>query len=296
AVGRAGMTGGVAFADPDEPADPTPLRRVVLPADKVADALKQARDGVFVQMPRKDFEALVRRAALAGKDGLQPPRLVEARYRAVLTDSPSLSGSAQWKLVNPSGKPALLRLQTADDALPRDGSPQTFNLAVTRPRFDNRSALLGDFPDPAAPGQRVLGLLVDQAGPQTLTFDWSARVEARPEGLQIDLRLPDSAASSLELEVPAGRTGTSPDNLVSGPHPAEVSGRRLWRVACGGKTSVPLLVRRSEGGRPLLLVKQKTSQKLTPDGVRSSTSFAIEALHQDVKELFIEADPSLRLE
>ena len=37
-----------------------------MPADKVADVLKTSHDGGLVQMPRKEFDALVRKAALAG--------------------------------------------------------------------------------------------------------------------------------------------------------------------------------------------------------------------------------------
>jgi hypothetical protein len=277
-----------AAADREELPDPLPLRRVVLPPARLAEVVRQARDGTWRQMPRRQFDALVREAARAVKHGQQPPRLVEARYRASLTEGLALVGTAQWKVLNPGARPALLRLQ-------EEGNP--FNLAVARPRYDNRDALLAEFPDPAGTGKAVLALLVDQPGAHTVTLDWSARAEVRPEGLQVDLRLPACPAAALELNLPADRSATTLDGtLVSGPHTAESADRRLWRIAVGGRSHVPLLVRRGGPGRnpPVLLARQKTVQKLTPDGLESSTTLTVEVLHQDIRELTIEHDPILR--
>jgi hypothetical protein len=276
-----------ASAEKEDLADPLPLRRVVLPAARLDAYLRQVREGVLRQMPRRDFDALVRSAALAVKQRQEPPTLVQALYRASLTDSPALVGTAEWKVVYRGAQPALLRLQQG----------QPFNLAIARPRYDNREALVAEFPDPASPGKQALALLVDQPGQHTVTLDWSARAEARPEGLQVDLRLPLCQAGKLELNLPADHSATTLDgSLVSGPHDAESADRKLWNVAVGGRTHVPLLIRRGGPGRtaPVLLARQKTVQKLTPDGLESSTVFAVEVLHQDVRELTVEFDPILR--
>src|SRR5438270_14041449 len=80
------------YAQPAE--DPIPLRRVVLPPERVAAELERAGRGALVPLPRDRFEELVRRAA-ASSARQPPPRLVEARYRATLADQP-LVGSAEW--------------------------------------------------------------------------------------------------------------------------------------------------------------------------------------------------------
>jgi hypothetical protein len=277
-----------AAADNQPLPDPLPLRRVILPPARLAEALRQANNGVLRQMPRREFDALVRDAARAVKLRKDPPRLVEARYRATLTEGLALMGTAEWKLLYRGDRPALLRLQ-------EEGRP--FNLAVSRPRYDNRDALLAEFPDPATPTRQSLALLVDQPGQHTVTLDWSARAEARPEGLQIDLRLPACPAALLELNLPADRTAATLDGtLVSGPHPAESADRRVWRIAAGGRSHVPLLIRRGGPGRgtAVLLARQKTVQKLTTDGLESSTTLTVEVLHQDVRELTLLVDPILR--
>src|SRR5207248_2962742 len=153
--------------------------------------------------------------------------------RASLTDAPALVGTAEWKVLHRGAQPALLRLQ-------EEGRP--FNLAIARPRYDNREALLAEFPDPAAAGKQSLALLVDQPGQHTVTLDWSARAEVRPEGLQVDLRLPASVAGKLELNLPVNHAATTLDgSLVSGPHESETADRKVWHIAVGGRTHVPLL-------------------------------------------------------
>ncbi|MFO0879014.1 MAG: hypothetical protein U0840_16850 [Gemmataceae bacterium] len=276
-----------AQAEPDPPADPIPLRRVLLAPDKLAAELAREKDGVLVRMARRDFEALVRKAAAVQGSAQAPPQLVEARYRASFGDSQALVGTAQWKVLHRGKGSALLRLTSEGNGC---------NLAVRQPRFDNRDALLAFFPEADGKG-RSLALLVDRPGDHTVTFEWSARSEARPEGLFVDLRLPECPAASLELELPADVHLALPEGtLASGPSPAQAPDRRLWRVACGGKTQLLLILRRTGPTRPapVLLAWQKVQQRLSPEGIESFSSFDLQSLHQDVRELVCEYDPLLR--
>src|SRR5262245_14246467 len=91
----------------DAPPDPFPLRRVLLPADRLPAELKRVKDGALTRMPRVELEALVRQAGRAVAAGRSAPRLVEARYSARLTDSGSLSGTARWKVHHGGAGPAL---------------------------------------------------------------------------------------------------------------------------------------------------------------------------------------------
>src|SRR5947209_10245719 len=82
-----------------DPPDPLPLRRVVLPPERVVAELERAGRGALVPLPRDRFEELVRRAA-AGVARQPPPRLVEAHYRATLAGQ-ALVGSAEWRVHHP---------------------------------------------------------------------------------------------------------------------------------------------------------------------------------------------------
>src|SRR5438067_4918484 len=148
--------------------DPLPLRRVVLPPERVAAELERAGRGALVPLPRDRFEELVRRAA-AGVARQPPPRLVEARYRATLADQ-ALVGGADWKVHHLGPAPGLLSLEPLQLALRRAVWP------------DNRPADLGDLdPRAAAPG---LELLVERPGGRSLTLDWSARGLPEPGRLR----------------------------------------------------------------------------------------------------------------
>jgi len=267
---------------PEPPvADPLPIRRVLLPADRLAAELERARRGVLVQLSRDDFEAKVRKAAQAGDPLKNPPRLVEARYRATLTET-ALTGTAEWKLTNPSGEPALLSLQP-------------LGLAVRQARWpDSKDAVLGDLD-----GSKEPQLLVEAPGEQSLFIDWSARSNPVPGGLRFSLDVPACAVASLEMDLPADREITaSPDSyLVSGPQPASAADRRTWRIGFGGRSQVNFIVRRFKGANlpvPLVLSRLQTRQELTPGQLQSDFDFDLEVRHGAVKELLFEATAGLR--
>ncbi len=279
------VLGAVATGAVSEEPDPLPLRRVLLPQSRWSEELKRLKEGVLTRLPRSQFEQLVREAA-RGKKALSAPKLIEARYRASLSESSALVGTAQWRVSLQGPAPALLKLT---------GEGASFNLAVKQPRLDNRDAILTTFSEGDGKG-RSLALYLDQPGEQTVTFEWSARTEPRPEGLLVDLRLPECPAGSLEVELPADRLLSLIDgSLVSGPHPTATPNRQLWRLPIGGKSQLTLLLRRAETeGSSLVLSWHKMTQRLSPDGLETTSLFNVEALGQDVRELVCEYDPLLR--
>jgi hypothetical protein len=248
-----------------------------VPPERVAEEMKRLKLGALVRLPRADLEARLRQAGPKAA-----PQLVEARYRAQFTDL-ALTGSGIWHLTHAGAGPGLLPLQPAGG---------TFNLALKQPRFGDREALIAEFDG------RGLSLRVDGPGEHALTFDWSARGEARPEGVQFDLKAPPCPIATLELDAPADRDVTALDGSpVSGPHPAEAARLRRWRVVLGGRPDVKLLVRPAEGnGRPapLILARQRTTQRLAPDGLEATFEFSLEVLRQAARELVCECDPALR--
>jgi hypothetical protein len=257
--------------------EPISVRQVLLSPERLPAELKRLADGLLVRLPKSEFEAKLKQA----RTPAVPPRLVEARYRAALADL-VLSGNAQWRVAYKGATPALLNLQP-------DGQP--FTLALLQPRWENREALIADFDG------KSLALLVDQEGERTVNVDWTARVEARPDGLHVDLRVPASPVAILELNLAADQSVASLDGAVaSGPHPAEKADRRLWKIVCSGKNQVRLVVRKGQGGAgpPLVLARLRTQQRMAPDGLDAEYAFDLEVLHQAVTELALVCDPNLR--
>jgi hypothetical protein len=263
---------------PDDLPDPLPLRRVLLPPERVPEEMKRLGQGLLKQLPRDDFEDLVQRAARAAEAAKKQPRLVESHYRARLVSS-DLTGTGSWKVLNPAAGTAVLPLAG-------------LNLALRQPRFENQAALVADL-DGRGPG-----LLLEHGGEHTAAFDWSARGERRPEGLTFALEVPPAPIAALELQVPADAAVTvaSDGCLLSGPAPAETADQRLWTINFAGRGQVRLIVRKTDGGgqHPLILAEQTTSQRVNPDAVEADFRFALQVLHGSAQELRCECDPALR--
>jgi hypothetical protein len=261
---------------------PPEFRRVLLRAEQLPAELERVRRGVLRQLPKTGFDDLVTRADAAAAALHDPPRLVEARYRAVLAGE-SLTGSAAWKVVHRHPIPGLLSLDPFSPALRKaawdDGSP----------------ALIGDFDvRPQAPG---VELFVGRPGAQGLTLDWSARGVPGPGGLRFDLRLPPCAVAVLDLDLPADREPAVPreDGLTTGPFPGPAADRRLWKIAFANAPQIDLTIRPTRSPLPpLILAKERTRQELTPGQTSCEFSFDIEAPHGGVRELAVRCDPGFR--
>jgi hypothetical protein len=84
---------------------------------------------------------------------------------------------------------------------------------------------------------------------------------------------------------------------VSGPLAAEKPEDRLWRIGFAGKSPVDLRIRRLEQPgqvSALLTARLESKQYLTPDGLEAEYLFQLRAMHQEVRTLECECDPSLR--
>jgi hypothetical protein len=267
--------------DRADDSDSLPIRRVLLPAERVAAEMERARLGVLKQMPLEDFEALVRSAGRTKATFRTEPRIIEAKYRARLENT-DLVGSVAWKVHNPGPAKRLLRLEP-------------FNLALQKPpTFENRPAFAGDFE------ARKPGLLLEEPGLRTVALDWSAHGEPGPEGISFDLNLPPATIAVLDLYLPTDHAVIrSPDNYTAtGPLPAETAEHRLWQIGFSGDAPLRLRVRRidkSGNGGVVLTSRLTAQQQLMPDGLEAEYTFAFEAIQQEVRELVCEYDPILRL-
>lgn len=261
--------------------DPLPLRRVVVPSQRVAAELEKVRRGTLVQMPRAAFEERVRKARQAAAARRDRPRLARASYTAELVGDALTSGSGQWdvRLAGP-----------VPDLLPLGG----LNLALHRAKWDHGAeAVLGDL-DGTGPT-----LLLERAGPASCFFDWSARGTETTAGLTFALHLPICPTTLLELKLPADRWLAVPrllGALVTGPLDSESPVKKLWRVQVTGASVVELTVRRvsADGGPPARLFAQaQARQFLAPGRATAEFEFQVEALHAAVRELVFEGDPGL---
>lgn len=266
--------------EPQKRADVLPIRRVLLPPERVAAEMERARLGALKQLSLADFEALVRRANRAVVALQEAPQLLEARFRARLEEN-DLVGSAEWNVHNPGPAARLLPFEP-------------FNLALRKqPRLENRDAFVGDFDG------NKLGLLLDESGRRSLVFDWSSRGEASPDGLRFDLQLPSCAIATLDLYLPVDRAVavSALGCTVSGPLAAEKTDERLWRIGLAGRSPIDLRIRRLEQpgqASALLTARLESKQHLTPDGLEAEYLLQLRAMHQEVRELECDCDPALR--
>src|SRR5262249_24035425 len=151
------------------------------------------------------------------------------------------------------------------------------------PKIAMKEAVLGDLDG----GQ--LGLWVEQTGPQTAYFDWTARGDPRPSGLHFELQVPACAVASLELRVPAGQVVSAIDDgcLVSGPQPAEKPELQLWRLDFAGRSQVFFVVRRSVEAKDqiqnLVLADGEARHTLKPELVWSDLEFLLLSLRQPIR-------------
>jgi hypothetical protein len=272
-------------AEPDTaPAEPPSLRRILIPADRVPAELERVRQGVLVKLPRADFEARVRRAAQAHENRRNPPRLIEARYRATLVGN-TLVGTGQWKVLQRSDV-GVLPVQPLTIALQK--------VRVQQAQAETTEAVLGDLDG------KSLGLLVEQPGEHNVFLDWTARGEPGSDGVRFDLQVPAGVVTSLELQAPAGEVVTvDPDTpaLISGPHPAEAPERRTWRLDFGSRAQARFLIRRvDDQGRPgaLVLAPLQTRQDLGPDMLRAEFKFNLEMVRTSRREFRLDCDPTLQ--
>ncbi len=251
---------------------PLPVEYIKSSPDNVAQDIDRNGLKAVEKLPLKDFEGRLRRARAASRPGAQ---LLEARYRAKLVDG-ALVGNGEWQARNAGAGPALLTLPS-------------LNLALRDPRVGNKAALLAEFEGPNA------GLLLDGPGTHSVTFDWSARGEPGPEGIQFLLRTPPCAIATLELTLPEDRVLVGEGVAISGPPETEAAG--LWKVSFARRPILDLRIkpRPASTDEPVVIVRKlDTNQRLTPDAVEANFTFDLEVPRGIVRTLTFDCDPALR--
>ncbi|MCE9531704.1 MAG: hypothetical protein K8T89_11365 [Planctomycetes bacterium] len=278
------------FLPIDEPLeDPFPIRRVLLPKDRLAAELERVKQGILVRLTRKEFEERVRQASRGLRQPVAPPRLLEATYHAKLLrdgfEDNALEGTAEWKIIHNGTGPALLPLDS-------------LQIALKEARWtDNRSALIG-FLDPKP--QSGMSLLVEEPGQHSLALEWSSRGIPEPGELRFDLTLPTSPIASMSLSLPKKMVPIllQDEPLLSGPFPIDGDERRQsWLITLGGLTHLELSLRPTKATGPAapILTTTNTRQDVFPGFVQQQSTFEFRVARGDVSELFLEYDPELAI-
>jgi hypothetical protein len=264
---------------PTDGADPVPIRRVLIPLERVYAEIERAGVKKLVHLSQQEFNARLRAARLAQTAQLEPPRLVETHYRASLIDS-VLVGSADWNLSQSGTSPGVLPVRP-------------FNLALRSATLDGAPAILGDVES------RSLGLLVETAGPHRLNLEWSVRGEARPNELRFDLRLPACVITTFDIDLPAGSqlSARRDQCLVSGPFPSKLPGRERWQLEVLNRSRFELFVRsanRQDRGEPLVVARVEERQNLTIDQVELIQDVKLEVNRGPMREFDFDLSPDLQ--
>jgi hypothetical protein len=273
----------ISAASPVAPVgDPFPIRRTFITGERLAAVLGQAAQGALTRLPRDEFEAKVRAAARAS--AARPPALIEAHYRATLTEG-GLTGTANWRVT--SAGPGLLPLEP-------------LRVALAAPKWANGIAAAIVRTEPAGGKPAAACLLVESAGDNTVSLNWSARGTEEPAAERFELTLPAAPIATLELDLPTDRVPAlaSPDQLLTGPLPGSTADRRIWRIGFGGQSRVEIAVRRpGRAGEPEPAVRANRAARydLTPGVANGIFEFTLEPIRGHRSEFLFNADPGLRI-
>ncbi len=289
---RASLVGGSAFVLPASESpewasiklpDPFPIRREFISSTRLETILADTAKGQLRQLPQREFELLVRAAALEKVASENPPKIVEAHYHATWASS-RLTGTATWKLVNTTRLPAAVSLEPLQLAmsLPKwqDDRPAKVFRAVPRNKKISELFLWAD----------------DPAGGQ-IECKWSVRGIEEPDEERFELAVPPTPIAHLELTIPADRLPSCsfPTVVITGPFPAENTNERLWRLSFGGLSKIPLAIRRplANVGTPAVRMTKSVRYALAPGEVRSTFELQLESAREPLREQTFQVDPAL---
>lgn len=249
-------------------------RYLLLQPERAAAELERVGQGALRAMSRREFESLYSRAREV-ESGRAQPQLLVSTYRARL-ENDNLVGEARWTIRKSERDADLLSLEP-------------MSAAIRSAKWsDGRTAQIGCF-SPAGGTQ----LLMDQAGDQSLTADWSARGLAEPNGCRFDVRFPHCAIATLELELPADRELriTGAGTILSGPTQGTDSPRRIWRVAFAGDNLGELRVAPAAATDALVLATVETQQEIQPAQTQCEFRFNLDVVKGPLRNLTLDCSP-----
>lgn len=251
-------------------ADPTPIRRELVPADRVP------MRGPLVRLSRDEFEAKVAAARPAPRP--DPPRLLSVNASARF-DNGSLSGTARWTIRHGGTAPGLLPVEP-------------LGVAVRSARWsDGAPAVIADLD--GEPHGSAFQLLVDRAGDRTLEIDWSA---AGTAGGRFDIRWPGAPVARIDLDLPAGLMPSVPTDrgIVGLARPgASANGRRVWTITGGGLSTMPLTIISEAGSNDDLIARSSLRVEVAGGQQEVTAELAVESRNR-FREIDVELPDGLQ--
>jgi hypothetical protein len=253
-------------------ADPFPIRRVLVPGDRLPATLKALPPGAVEKLSRAEFEAKVRAATRTAP--ATAPQLAEAQYTA--THGPDgLRGELTWAFLAPPGSPAG----------PADFPLGTLGLAL-------------DAPPTGAVALTAAGPVLRLVGPGPVKLAWSARGRPESGAERFTLAVPPAPLASLELDLPADREPALPPGSagveLSGMLPDAPTGRQRRRLLFPGGGRVEFVLRPVAGpagrGAPVL-VNRVLRYDLTAGVADFTHEFTLEPVRGLPEELEFTLDP-----
>ncbi len=259
--------------------DPIPLQRIFIPTNRIAKELDNQKNGILLELPRTEFEKLVKEVRNKNLSEKNSPELLKARYWATLRGKNLVEGGADWTLVNPNEMPALLPLDN-------------LNLPMRNVQMNGKPVVLG-FLDGKSPS-----LFLTKSGKQSLFFDWSLGSSSGRGELHFDFHVPACSLTSLELKIPVDYVVTVPGGKInlSGPENAGQKGFRLWTIQFSGKTRVSFKLYRIQGDNAnsaLKLARVAVNQAIKPNRIKTDFNYNIEVLHNVIDHLVLEYEEPL---
>lgn len=278
------LAGPVAVVQEPVP-DPFPLRRQFLTDDQL-DRLTADPRGPLRKLTKPEFEAKVRAAGEAVQLARTPPQVVSATYRGKYATG-RLTGTADWTVANPAGKPGLVPLDS-------------LRLAITDlTPADGRTALLfrGKPNGKELPGSY---LWVGGDRETAVAVGWSARGVEETDEEKFDLGVPSAAIATLELSLPNDRLPTLTTVggrriEATGPFPGGTDTERVWKWAVGGQSGVLLAVRPANTPGAEVSAARAAVFDLTPGEVRSAFDFTLDSPRGLVREHTFATDAGVKV-
>lgn len=260
-------------------------RRVFVPAEDLDSQIKG-----MIPLNREEFERRIADSTATEPGALvSHVRVQQATYNARLEGLQLVDGMAQLVVVNGTGVPAPLTLEST--------------LAFGKPQWDEQSPRLARL---GVPPEGGVVLLVDKSG--KLKIPWTLRgTVSEGQDTSFDLVFPPASFNRLVLHLPADLEVESDSGIVSrlNPGAAENNAFRTsdspignWLIELGGLNKCRLRVRNSARKTKnvgVLLVRETTMHVLSPVDASSEYSLHLDVHHSQVNSLKLELDAPSRI-
>ena len=228
---HAALLGPAAMQVAPVPADPFPLRRILVGDSLPESAAAELAQGTMTAMPRREFEDLVRRAGLTAAEAKRAPLIVSSLYRATYEPG-QLRGTTEWTCRSPGGRGGAVSL---------DG----IRIAISKAMWsgDRPAELIRSTrSNPLSPAHSAW---MEAVVEDKLSATWSLRGQVDLDEERFELGVPPAALATFDLLLPAGVAASCAEaTTIDGPFD-DSSGAKRWRLRLNGLSRATIVVRKT---------------------------------------------------